>query len=285
MKKVLVTGATGFIGNHLVPVLLEKGFTVIATSSSEKKAAACNWFARVTYIPFNLEDFNDRINYFLHFGEPDLMIHLAWEGLPNYKSDFHIEVNLPRHAAFLKNMVVNGLKDLTVTGTCLEYGFREGKLDESMPAQPANAYAIAKDRLRIFLEELNDVNPFVFKWVRLFYMYGEGQNPNAVFSQLSASMQKGEKQFNMSGGEQVRDFLPIEKVAENIAAIASQQEVTGIINCSSGEPVKLIDLVRKFVKDAGSDIELNTGYYPYLDYEPMEFWGDNSKLKKIVTNS
>jgi nucleoside-diphosphate-sugar epimerase len=285
MKKVLVTGATGFIGNHLVPALLDKGFEVIASSSSEEKAAASNWFEKVKYIPFNLEDFDNSVNYFKQFGEPDLMIHLAWEGLPNYKSDFHIDVNLPRHSAFLKNLVVNGLKDLTVTGTCLEYGFREGRLDESMPAQPANAYAMAKDRLRIFLEELNVVSPFVFKWVRLFYMYGNGQNPNAIFSQLSAAIEKGEKQFNMSGGEQVRDFLPVEKVAENLAAIAAQQKVTGIINCSSGEPVKLIELVKKFVRDAGSGIELNTGYYPYLDYEPMEFWGDNSKLKKISANS
>jgi nucleoside-diphosphate-sugar epimerase len=283
MKKLLVTGATGFIGNHLVPLLLDKGFEVVATSLSKEKAAACNWFDKVHYIPFNLEDFEETTNYFSFFGQPDLMIHLAWEGLPNYKADFHVEVNLPGHAAFLKNLIVNGLRDLTVTGTCFEYGFREGKLDESMVAQPANAYAMAKDSLRKYLEELQSVHPFSFKWVRLFYMYGSGQNPNAIFSQLDRAIHNGDEVFNMSGGEQVRDYLPVEKVAEYMAAIAAQSKVSGIINCCSGKPVKLKDLVQQYADAKGAKIHFNLGYYPYADYEPMEFWGDNNKLKQIIS--
>lgn len=284
MKRVLVTGATGFIGNHLLPVLLEKGFEVVATSSSREKAAASNWWGKVEYLPFKLEDFDPSENYFSYFGEPDLVIHLAWEGLPNYKALFHFEENLPRHYALLKNLVLNGARDLTVTGTCLEYGFQEGKLDEAMLPDPSNAYAIAKDALRRFLEQLQAIEPFALKWVRLFYMFGNGQNPKAIFSQLDAAIERGDPSFNMSGGEQVRDYLPVSEVAANIAAIAVQKQVTGIINCCSGQPKKLVELVRDYLATSNSDISLNLGHYPYLDYEPMSFWGDNSKLQTILKN-
>ena len=80
------------------------------------------------------------------------MIHLAWEGLPNYKADFHLTKNLPLQKALLTNLLQNGLKDLTVTGTCFEYGMKEGMLSEEMACEPANAYAIAKNELRLALD-------------------------------------------------------------------------------------------------------------------------------------
>jgi len=122
---------------------------------------------------FNFKDFVQEENYFHFFNEPDLLIHLAWEGLPNYKSLFHFEENLPGHYAFLKNLITHGLSDITVTGTCLEYGLKEGKLSEDMVTNPSNSYAIAKDTLRKFLEQLQSVQPFHLKWVRLFYMYAQ----------------------------------------------------------------------------------------------------------------
>ena len=85
----------------------------------------------------------------------------------------------------------------------------------------------------------------------------------------------------MSGGEQVRDFLPVEKVAAYITSIALQNDVTGIINCCSGKPVKIKKLVEDFVRSRNKQIHLNLGFYPYPDYEPMSFWGDNTKLKKV----
>ena len=284
MKKILVTGATGFVGNYVITELLKDNCQVIATSASEAKAAQRGWFSQVQYIPFHLKDYSSATNYFEFFHRPDCVIHLAWEGLPNYKALFHFEENLPWHYAFLKNMVVNGLTDLSVTGTCLEYGFREGCLREEMPAEPNNAYAIAKDTLRKFLEQLQTLHSFSLKWIRLFYMYGKGQNPKSLFSQLDRAIEEGQPTFNMSGGEQVRDYLPVERVAAYIKAIAMQHAVNGIINCCSGEPVKLKDLVLDYLNEKGSAVSLNLGYYPYLDYEPMEFWGDNRKLLSILNN-
>ena len=281
-QKVLVTGATGFIGNYVVETLLKQGYNVIATSSDETKAATANWYHKVQYIPFNLNEFDNSVNYFTYFDQPDMLIHLAWEGLPNYKADFHLTKNLPLQKDFLQNMIQNGLKDITVTGTCFEYGMKEGCLFEDMECEPANAYAIAKNALRLALEQLTAEYNCSFKWIRLFYMYGKGQSPKSLISQLDKAIENGDAVFNMSGGEQVRDFLPVEEVASNIAAIAAQQQVTGIINCCSGKPVTLKEFVLEYLAAQHKNIQLNLRYYPYADYEAMRFWGDNEKLKRAI---
>ncbi|HRH58871.1 MAG TPA: NAD-dependent epimerase/dehydratase family protein, partial [Chitinophagales bacterium] len=274
MKKFLVTGATGFVGNYVIEELLKNNVTVIATSTNIEKAQQFAWFSKVVFIPFNLETYDAHLNYFQYFNNPDSMIHLAWEGLPNYKSDFHLVTNLPRHSAFLENLISNGLKDVTVTGTCFEYGMQEGCLSEDMQPLPDNPYAVAKDELRKRIESLQKIYNFSFKWARLFYMYGKGQNPKSILSQLEAALKNGETVFNMSGGEQIRDYLPIEKVAENIVKISMQHNINGIINCCSGNPIKIKDFVAEYLLSVNKKINLNLGYYPYPDYEPMRFWGD-----------
>ena len=284
MKKILVTGATGFIGSYVIAKLLESSYDVIATSANKQKASSMPWYSNVKYKELNFDNYDSSTNYYHFFDEPDLVIHLAWEGLPNYKSLFHFEKNLPRHYFFLKNLIQNGLNDLLVTGTCLEYGMQEGNLTEDMVASPANPYALAKDTLRKFLQELQKSYPFILKWARLFYMYGEGQNSNSLLSQLNTVLEKGEKIFNMSGGEQVRDYLSVEEVADYIIKIACQEEITGIINCSSNEPVKIKEFVKNYLLKRNKSIELNFNHYPYPDYEPMRFWGNNSKLKRIINN-
>ncbi len=280
--KVLVTGATGFIGNHVVQYLLANNHEVVATSSNEEKAKNFSWFNRVKYLPLNLIQLDQAVNYFQYFSSPDIIIHLAWEGLPNYDSLFHFEENLPRHCQFLKNLVLHGAKDITVTGTCFEYGMQEGELSETMPALPSNSYSIAKDTLRKFLEQLQLKTPFDLKWVRLFYMYGPGQNPQSLFSQLQKAIDTKETVFNMSAGDQLRDYLPVEKMAEYIVRIALQNKVIGIINCCSGIPIKVSTLVENYLQRQNKSIQLNKGFYPYSKNEPMNFWGNGEKLRNVI---
>lgn len=282
--KILVTGATGFIGNYVVEELIFRKYQVIATSTSISKARTFHWFDNVTYIPLDFEKFDNAKDYFTFFGSPDIVIHLAWEGLPDYKETFHEEVNLPRHFAFLQNLVLNGLDDLTVIGTCFEYGMYEGKLSEEMEVHPANSYGRAKNNLRMKLEELRSRKGFSLKWVRLFYMYGKGQNPKSLLSQLDKALDNNEAVFNMSGGEQIRDFLPVNTVAQNIVAIALQRKVEGIINNCSGEPITVKNFVENYLNTNKKKIHLNLGFYPYPDYEPMRFWGDAKKIKSIKAN-
>lgn len=284
MKKVLVTGATGFIGNYVINELLKKNYEVIATSVSIEKAQKQEWYHHVRYIPFDLQNIGENENYYSFFDHPDLLIHLAWEGLPNYKADFHLKQNLPRHYKFLKNLVENGLKDITITGTCFEYGMQEGCLSEDMEPRPFNAYANAKNELRLHLTKLSKNSPFTLKWARLFYMYGKGQNPNSLLSQLQMAIDRGDKTFNMSPGDQLRDYLPVEKVAEYIVKIALQDSITGIINCCSGKPVVLKEFVEEYLRKHKASITLNLGSYPYSDIEPKNFWGDVKKLNQILIN-
>ncbi len=284
MKKILVTGATGFIGNYVIQELLHLGHSVIATSSDKKKAKGFKWFRHVHYIDFNLNQINKSVDYYSFFDEPDAMIHLAWQGLPHYKSQDHLEKYLPLHKLFLENIIHGGLTDLTVAGTCLEYGMNEGKLSEDFIATPIAAYAIAKNDLNSFLQGLQSKYHFYLKWIRLFYMYGKGQSANSLFSQLDMALEKKESVFNMSGGEQVRDYLPIESVSEYITRIAFQNKIKGIINCCSGNPVTIKKMVTDYLAKKNKIIKLNFGYFNYPDYEPMSFWGDDSKLKKILNN-
>ncbi len=279
--KILVTGATGFIGNYLVAELLRLKHKIIATGKESKDELKYKWIDKVTYIQSDLNQAID--NSYKYFYEPDILIHLYWEGLPNYKEHYHFEKNLFNSYFFIKNLITGGLRDITVLGTCFEYGMRGGMLNEDLEsAAPANAYALAKDALRKFLEEFKKTYDFNFKWVRLFYLYGEGQNKNSILEQLKTAIKNKEKVFNMSGGEQLRDYLSVEKAAEYIAKISLQNEVTGIINCCSGKPISIRGLVEKYLEENNVNIELNLGYYPYPDYEPMAFWGDNTKLKRII---
>ena len=279
--KILVTGATGFIGTHVINELIKNyDCDIVATSSNFDKAQACEWFGHIQYQEYDIN--NEHKNCFEYFQQPDLMIHLAWQGLPNYKGLFHFENNLFSNYDFVKNMIENGLKSIVITGTCFEYGMQEGSLKESFEPKPDNPYAIAKDTLRKFLEQLQKKISFEFKWIRLFYMHGKGQSPNSIFSQLEESLKSGDSVFNMSAGEQLRDYLPVEKVADYIVKIAVQNKISGIINCCSGTPISIRKLVENYLKQKQKTIDLNFGYYPYHDYEPMAFWGDDTKLKAIL---
>ena len=280
--KILITGATGFIGNHVVGQLLESNKHEIIVSGLEQESNKnLPWYNDVTFIPCDL--YQKKENFFIFFQKPDLLIHLAWGGLPNYTELFHFERNLFNDYHFLKNMISFGLQRLSVSGTCFEYGKREGRLSEDMETNPILPYSLAKDTLRKFIQELGKKFSFTFHWIRLFYMYGKGQSAKSIIPLLDKAIDNNEKEFNMSGGEQQRDYLPVEKVAENIIKISLQDRITGIINNCSGKPITIKKLVENHMKKRKKRIKLNLGYYPYPDYVPMEFWGDNTKISSVLS--
>jgi dTDP-6-deoxy-L-talose 4-dehydrogenase (NAD+) len=273
--KIAVTGGTGFIGNHLITHLLKEGHYVLVTGTNEEKAKAYEWFSKVKFVTLNI---NSTISEekIIEIASCQKLIHLAWSGLPNYKELFHFEVNLVPHYNFLKSLVEMGMEDITVAGTCMEYGVQDGCLTVDSPVDPQNAYAISKDTLRRFLVQLQTKNNFNLKWVRLFYMFGNGQSDKSILSQLDRALDNGDDAFNMSGGEQLRDYLPVEKVAENISKLSIQQYKTGIYNCCSDIPISIRALVEAHLKRRNKKIKLNLGYYPYPDFDAMAFWGKNN---------
>ncbi len=280
--RVLVTGATGFIGNHVVEALIKNGDQVIATSKDSEKASRQAWYDQVEYMPLDIGRLPSDL--FSVLNEPECLVHLAWQGLPNYNDLYHIEDHLFEQYRFLKRLVEGGLQHIAVAGTCLEYGMQCGALHEELPPNPTTPYGVAKNSLRIFLEHLQKKTSFRMDWIRLFYTYGEGQRSDAILSLLDAAIERNDPVFNMSGGEQLRDYLHVKDVAKAMVDIISQTQISGIINCCSGRPVSIRKLVESHLERRGSTMALNLGYYPYPDYEPMAFWGDISKLSRISPN-
>lgn len=269
--KVLVTGGTGFVGRYVVRELLRHNHdvTVITRHDSLQDDEILKNVSLITAD--------------IHQGYPDLkktsflpdaLIHLAWDGLPNYKSLFHLETNFPADIRFLKNIVSDGVKQVLVSGTCFEYGLVNGALHADNLTSPVTAYGLAKDNLRKYLELLQQEYDFLLQWVRLFYLYGEGQKRNSLVGQLDEAIARGSGSFDMSGGEQLRDFLPVEEVAKKLVDILEQPGTKrGVMNCCSGKPISVRRFVEERIKQKKGDLSLNLGVYPYPDYEPMAFWG------------
>ena len=279
--KVVVTGATGFIGQHVLAELDRRSIEAIAMvrSSAEKSIGhlGCG------IVQHDLH--NACPNAFELLGRPDVIIHLAWSGLPNYKSLHHFEHELPSQYRFLKNLIESGLKTLVVAGTCFEYGMKSGSLSEELSVQPNNPYGFAKDALRCQLEFLKTTHPFHLAWARLFYLYGDGQPENALLPQLRGAVERGEQFFNMSGGEQLRDFLPVATAARHLVSLALAEKDIGIVNVCSGIPISVRKIVEEWIKENDWTIKLNLGHYLYPDYEPIAFWGDIQKITSIIGES
>ncbi len=276
--KVAVTGATGFIGRHVVSDLEKRSLhpTLILRPSSAEPA----WLENHTVARMDLE--KPPSSAFELIGQPDVLIHLAWDGLPNYKSPHHLERELPAQIRFLGGLVDSGLKNIVVAGTCFEYGMASGQLREDLDTKPTNPYGLAKDSLRRRLESLKNDSPFALTWARLFYLYGEGQAESSLLPQLKKAVERGDEVFDMSGGEQVRDYLPVTEAANYLVSLAMRDSDNGIVNICSGAPISVRELVESWIRDNGWSIELNLGFYPYPDYEPMAFWGNRQKLDRCL---
>lgn len=275
----MVTGATGFIGRHLVKKLLHVGHHVAIVARDLDRAKKFEWFNEVNHIQADLQ-----LNYrpvIEKLVEADVLVHLAWPGLPNYQGCFHIFQNLTSDMAFLKATIESGLPHLVVAGTCLEYGLQSGALTEDMDTHPITPYGFAKDSLRKSLQFYQKEYGFTLQWMRLFYMYGEGQSPKSLLSQLDKAIDEKRQSFDMSIGSQLRDYLPIESVAEKFCAVMENSHINGVINCSSGSPISVLDFVRKRCQVRHSDIHLNLGHFPLPEYEPLEFWGVPTKLNLL----
>jgi dTDP-6-deoxy-L-talose 4-dehydrogenase (NAD+) len=161
---------------------------------------------------------------------------------------------------------------------------QSGQLSEAMEVNPDNPYAFAKDTLRRQLEYLRKSQPFALTWARLFYLYGDGQAESSLLPQLKRAVKEDQAFFNMSGGEQLRDYLSVIDVAKNLVMLALNRADIGVINLCSGNPISVRKLVEGWVEENGWKIELNLGHYPYPNYEPLAFWGDRKKLDSFLSS-
>ena len=276
--KIAVTGATGFIGRHVLAELETRSVESIALV----RPSSAKVLGHSKYSVVQVDLHNPPPNTFELMGCPDVLIHLAWSGLPNYNSLHHFEQELPTQYRFLKNLIESGLQTLVIAGTCFEYGMQSGSLSEGIAVHPTNPYGFAKNALRYQLENLKAAHPFQLAWARLFYLYGEGQPENSLLPQLRRAAEGGDPLFNMSGGEQLRDYLPVAEVARHLVSLALAEKDIGVVNVCSGIPISVRTLVEGWIKQNGWSIRPNFGHYDYPDYESMAFWGDSQKLTSLI---
>ena len=118
----------------------------------------------------------------------------------------------------------------------------------------------------------------------MFYLYGPGQQPKSLLAQLDAALARGETTFDMSPGDQQRDYLPVDVMAERIARIFLAP-VDGIVNCCSGKPITVRQLVEQHLAARGAQMQLRLGKFPYPKYEPFAFWGDTTRLETILAGN
>jgi dTDP-6-deoxy-L-talose 4-dehydrogenase (NAD+) len=283
--KIVLTGATGFIGRHLCAELAATphALTVLCRDDSH---ATLEWLAsrgvKPNVVKFDLADKNES-DIYNRIGAPDLLIHLAWAGVNNARSPAHMTEELSRQYAFLGNLVAGGLPRLAVAGSCSEYGLLDGALKETRLCNPSTPYGLAKYCLLRQLGFLRTTHSFELLWARPFFMYGEGQNPNSIYPQLLHALANREPEFRMSGGEQLRDYLPVEEVARILRVLALSRH-TGVVNVCSGQPVSVRAMVERWLAERNAAIRLNLGHYPYRDFEPMAFWGDTGRLHNLINS-
>lgn len=277
----LITGGTGFIGKNLVDYVLTTDSKITLAVRNKREIEECGWKGLLNSVVFDLDDIKTD-DLWGYFGEPDCVFHLAWQGLPNYDSPFHLATNLPNQIKFFEKLINSGCPKIITTGTCFEYGRKYGPLKEDMNCSPHNSYAIAKDCLRKVVFELSkDTNTTVI-WARLFYLYGKHQREDSLFGQLNQAINNKDKVFRMTQGEQLRDYMDIKDVVKVLYLLSQNVKHPDIINVASGEPISVRKLVENICRQRGANMKLELGYYPYSKFESMAFWADTTKLKKIL---
>ena len=274
--KILVTGADGYIGRHIVNNLLDLGHEVIAVDihtddindKAEKKKL--NLFTA------------DLTNVYTSLGSPDVCLHMAWRDGFVHNSVNHIG-DLSSHYKFLVALMEQGLKHLAVMGTMHEVGYWEGKIDENTPCNPISMYGIAKDALRRSMIAYCKSNSILLQWLRGFYILGDDKKNHSIFSKLLQADDQGQELFPFTTGKTKYDFINVDELVEQISKAVTQTDVTGIINCCSGNPMTLAERVENFIKDHKLKIRLNYGVFPDRPYDSPIIFGDDKKIKQIMS--
>lgn len=275
--RVVVTGAAGYIGRHVVKALLKKGHSVVAVDLSHKdideraEMSNVNIFSRDPHV-------------YQQLGYPDAVIHMAWKDGFIHNSTEHMK-NLSDHFIFLNNLIEQGCKHIAVMGTMHEVGYWEGKIEADTPCNPLSQYGIAKNALRqslLLAAQGKNVNIY---WLRAYYILGDDARNSSIFTKLLAAAEDGKKTFPFTTGKTQYDFIDVKDLANMIATASTQDEYTGIINVCTGEPKSLAERVEAFIKEHNLDIKLEYGAFPDRPYDSPIVYGDAKTIKKIMSEN
>lgn len=276
-RSLMMTGAGGYIGRHVVTALLDRGLSVTAVDIETKRIDH-----RANRVALDIFDSNDGI--WERLGKPKVCLHLAWRDGFRHNSNSHL-VDLPRHYVFLRRLLDSGLEQLAVMGSMHEVGYWFGEVDENTPTNPTSLYGIAKNSLRQATQLIAAEREVVLQWLRAFYIIGDDLSNQSLFSRILQMELEGKETFPFTSGENKYDFIRIEDLAHQIASCVLQTKIAGIINCCTGRPVSLRETVEQFIRDHNLKIRPAFGEYPERPYDSPAIWGSVDKINAILASA
>lgn len=274
MKNVLVTGAAGYIGPHVVNALIESGAEVVALSRS---GAHPNPKVRAIRRDFAEVDAATLVEW----GPPDIILHLAWTDGFQHNARSHVD-NLPAHLRFVEAAMEAGVPQFAGLGTMHEIGYWEGEIEEATPTRPRSLYGIAKNALRDAARLEVDRAGAVFQWLRPYYILGDDERNNSIFTKILQWEAEGKSTFPFTSGVNRYDFIDVRTLGQQIAASCLQTEVVGVIECCSGEATSLRDQVEAFIAGRQLRIRPEYGAFPDRPYDSPAVWGSIKKISQIM---
>ena len=278
--KVFVTGASGFIGAHVMQNLLAKGHEIAALVRSLDRADRLRPIKnRFEAIEGTLED-ADLLAAFLTVFRPDACIHLAWYAEPGLY--LHSERNLQSlnaSLALFQTLMKAGCPQIVAAGTCFEYDTDFGNLREETPERPASMYAAAKLSCFLLGSEMAKQSGVRFAWGRVFYPYGPQEDERRLVPSAIKSLLQN-KPFHASKGEQIRDYIHVLDVATAFCTLL-EKEANGIFNISTGIPVSVREVLTTIARLMERPGLLELGKLLPRKWEPPFICGENSRLKRL----
>ena len=275
--KILITGATGFIGSHVAKLLVREGHEVYATirngSDTRRIAEILPSIQRVPYDLLEMPELNAQLEHI----QPELCIHLAWYAVAGKYMAARENLGMLNASLQLASKLASlGCRRFVGIGSCFEYDTTLGYLSENTAAKPASLYAASKLATQIALEQLGNVTGMSVVWSRLFLEYGPFEDQRRLMPAVICALLQNQ-QAKTTKGEQVRDYLHVEDVAAAIWAIA-QSNLCGIVNVGSGIPVTVRDVVMTIAAILGKPDLVSLGALPYSASEMMFLCANNRLL-------
>jgi Nucleoside-diphosphate-sugar epimerases len=278
--KVFVTGATGFIGSHLMRVLLAAGHDVlILTRPDGNPWRIRDILHQVSIVQGTMQEIQN-VQEQLRIWQPQACVHLAWYAEPGkYLNSKENLASLQDGLKLLQILASCGCEQFVGAGTCAEYEMKSEVLLETDRTKPETLYAATKSSFQVLGEQLAAQAGLRFAWGRVFHLYGSSEDTRRLIPATILSLQKGHI-FSASLGEQIRDYLHVTDVASAFAAMVEQRAV-GIYNICSSEPVTIRFILETVGGLMGQPELIKHGVLPYREWEPMFLCGNNDRLKTM----